>query len=39
MGSVRATNGRYGRQNAPFIITAVNLEIGWTKDVPDLPGR
>jgi len=35
MESARPTNGRYRRQDAPFIITAVNRGVGWTAD----PGK
>ena len=33
-----STNDRYRRQNAPFMIIAVNHEVGWISAVPDLPG-
>src|SRR6266571_4286576 len=29
MESARSTNGRYRRQDSPFIIAALNREVGW----------
>jgi Phage integrase family len=34
-----STNDRYRRQNAPFMIIAVNHEVGWFWVIPDWPGR